>query len=165
MNDPGLRRWDGRYGQQGYLFVEQSNAFLARQRHRLASRVRALAVADGEGRNGVWLAEQGLEVVFIDGWRAAQEKARRLAERRGVEITCKLADLTRWTWPGAACDVVAGIFIQFAGRAAQSDVQGHGASAAAGWAAPAEGYRGGAARLRHGRPFCRREPIHRGDAP
>lgn len=115
MDDPGLRRWDERYAQEGYLFGEQPNAFLARQKHRLESRVRALAVADGEGRNGVWLAEQGLDVVSIDGSPAAQDKARRLAERRGVEITCELADLTSWTWPDQAFDVVAGIFIQFAG--------------------------------------------------
>lgn len=114
MDDPGLRRWDERYAQQGYLFGERPNAFLARQRHRLQSRVRALSVADGEGRNGVWLAEQGLEVVSIDGSPVAQDKARRLAERCGVEITCELADLTTWSWPDQAFDVVAGIFIQFA---------------------------------------------------
>ena len=115
MVDPGLRRWDERYAQHGYLFGGQPNAFLARQRHRLQSRVCALSVADGEGRNGVWLAEQGLEVVSIDGSPTAQDKARRLAERRGVDITCELADLTNWTWPDQAFDVVAGIFIQFAG--------------------------------------------------
>lgn len=115
MNDPGLRRWDERYAQQGYLFGEQPNAFLARQKHRLKSRVRALAVADGEGRNGVWLAEQGLEVVSIDGSPVAQAKARQLAERRGVELTFELADLSTWTWPEQEFDVVAGIFIQFAG--------------------------------------------------
>lgn len=114
MDDPGLRRWEERYAQQGYLFGERPNAFLARQRHRLQSRVRALSVADGEGRNGVWLAEQGLEVVSIDGSPVAQDKARRLAERCGVEITCELADLTTWSWPDQAFDVVAGIFIQFA---------------------------------------------------
>lgn len=116
MNDPGLTRWDERYAQKAYLFGEQPNAFLARQRHRLQSRVRALAVADGEGRNGVWLAEQGLEVVSVDGSPVAQLKARRLAKRRGVELTLELADLSTWTWPEQAFDAVAGIFIQFAGR-------------------------------------------------
>jgi SAM-dependent methyltransferase len=115
MSDPGLRRWDDRYGQDDYLFGEQPNAFLARQKHRLQARRRALAIADGEGRNGVWLAEQGLEVLSVDGSAVAQEKARRLAERRGVKPTFELADLSTWTWPEAEFDVVAGIFIQFAG--------------------------------------------------
>lgn len=115
MSDPGLRRWDERYAQQGYLFGEQPNAFLARQRNRLQSGARALAVADGEGRNGVWLAEQGLDVVSVDGSPVAQEKARRLAGRRGVELTFELADLSTWTWPEKAFDIVVGIFIQFAG--------------------------------------------------
>ena len=115
MSDPGLRRWDERYAQEGYVFGEQPNAFLARQKHRLQSRVRALAVADGEGRNGVWLAEQGLEVVSLDGSPVAQDKARRLAERRGVQLTFELADLSAWIWPEREFDVVAAIFIQFAG--------------------------------------------------
>lgn len=115
MNDPGLRRWDERYAQQGYLFGEQPNAFLAREKHRLQSRVRALAIADGEGRNGVWLAEQGLEVVSVDGSPVAQKKARRLAEQRGVELGFELAVLSDWTWPEQEFDVVVGIFIQFAG--------------------------------------------------
>lgn len=114
MTDAGLRRWDERYGREDYLFGEQPNAFLARQKHRLASRRRALAVADGEGRNGVWLAEQGLEVVSLDGSRVAQDKARRLAERRGVPLTLELADLSSWRWPEREFDVVAAIFIQFA---------------------------------------------------
>lgn len=114
MTDPGLRRWDERYAQEGYLFGEQPNAFLARQRHRLQSRVRALAIADGEGRNGVWMAEQGLEVVSVDGSAVAQAKARALAERRGVELNFALVDLSTWTWPEREFDVVAGIFIQFA---------------------------------------------------
>jgi SAM-dependent methyltransferase len=115
MSDPGLPRWDERYAQQGYVFGEEPNAFLARQKHRLWPGARALAVADGEGRNGVWLAEQGLDVVSVDGSPIAQDKARRLAQRRGVQLTFELADLSAWTWPEQAFDVVAGIFIQFAG--------------------------------------------------
>lgn len=122
MSDPGLHRWDERYAQQGYLFGEQPNAFLARQKHQLQSRVRALAVADGEGRNGVWLAEQGLEVVSVDGSSIAQDKARALARRREVELTFELADLSTWSWPEEAFDVVAGIFIQFAGPELRSQM-------------------------------------------
>lgn len=107
-------RWDERYAQAGYLFGERPNAFLARQASRLRPGLRALAVADGEGRNGVWLAEQGLDVLSVDASPVAQEKARRLSERRGVHVELERADLATWRWPSASFDVVAAIFIQFA---------------------------------------------------
>ncbi|MDE2486369.1 MAG: class I SAM-dependent methyltransferase [Alphaproteobacteria bacterium] len=106
--------WDQRYSQPGYLFGERPNAFLARQASRLRPGMSALAVADGEGRNGVWLAEQGLDVLSIDASPVAQEKARALAQARGVALGLELADLSTWSWPEARFDVVAGIFIQFA---------------------------------------------------
>ncbi|MGB8274173.1 MAG: class I SAM-dependent methyltransferase, partial [Alphaproteobacteria bacterium] len=75
---------------------------------------RALAVADGEGRNGVWLARQGLHVLSVDFSRSALAKARRLAERHGVTLETELADLRTWNWGEDRFDLVAAIFIQFA---------------------------------------------------
>lgn len=106
--------WDGRYGDEGYLFGEQPNAFLARQADRLRPGQTVLAVADGEGRNGVWLARQGLTVTTTDLSSRALAKARALAERHGVSIDARLADLETWDWPTEAFDVVVGVFIQFA---------------------------------------------------
>lgn len=106
--------WDRRYAQPDYLFGTEPNAFLARQIGRLQPGWRALAVADGEGRNGVWLAEQGLSVRSIDSSAVAQDKARSLARARGVEMEVDLVDLDAWTWPQAEFDLVAAIFIQFA---------------------------------------------------
>ena len=54
---------------------------------------KALAVADGEGRNGVWLAEQGLDVLSIDFSPSAQRKAEALAMERGVTIAFVRADV------------------------------------------------------------------------
>lgn len=105
--------WDERYAVDHYVFGESPNAFLARQGGLLPNSGRALAVADGEGRNGVWLAEQGLSVLSVDGSENAQQKAARLAERRGVTLDLVLADLDTWVWPKGEMDVVAGIFIQF----------------------------------------------------
>lgn len=122
MNDPGLRRWDERYTGDAYLFGEEPNAFLARQGRRLKPGMRALAVADGEGRNGVWLATQGLDVVSLDGSAIAQEKARRLAAKCGVKMHFELADLSQWNWPEEAFDLIAGIFIQFAGPALRGHI-------------------------------------------
>ncbi|MFH3479559.1 SAM-dependent methyltransferase [Xanthobacter variabilis] len=105
--------WDQRYAREDYLFGVAPNAFLARQAPRLKAGWHALAIADGEGRNGVWLAEQGLSVHSVDSSAVAQDKARRLAAERGVELQLELVDLSSWAWPLAAYDVVVGIFIQF----------------------------------------------------
>lgn len=107
--------WDERYARSGFLFGEAPNAFLKRQLHLLAPGMSVLAVADGEGRNGVWLAEQGLQVHAVDASRVALEKSRQLAARRGVSMHWEEADLQTWTWPQAAYDVVVAIFTQFVG--------------------------------------------------
>jgi SAM-dependent methyltransferase len=110
-----LAHWNARFSAPGYRFGTAPNAFLASQAHRLKAGQRALAVADGEGRNGIWLARQGLAVTSVDFSPVALAKARRLAEEAGVAVDFVEADLVAWHWPKAAFDVVAGIFFQFAG--------------------------------------------------
>jgi SAM-dependent methyltransferase len=109
-------RWDSRYAAAGdaCLFGEAPNAFLAAQKPRHRPGWTALAVADGEGRNGVWLAEQGLAVMSVDSSAVAQAKARRLAAKRGVILELVPTDLEHRPWPEEQFDLVAGIFIQFA---------------------------------------------------
>src|SRR5262249_53562961 len=78
---------------------------------------RALAVADGEGRNGVWLAEQGLDVVSIDFSPSAQRKAKALGAERHVKVAFELVDVHNWNYPEADFDVIVEIFThQFSGR-------------------------------------------------
>lgn len=105
--------WDRRFDRDDYVFGTEPNAFLARQKPLLPAGGRALAVADGEGRNGVWLARQGLDVLSVDGSAIAQKKAERLAANRGVALDLQQVDLLSWDWPVGRFDVVAGIFIQF----------------------------------------------------
>ncbi|MFT4934160.1 MAG: cyclopropane fatty-acyl-phospholipid synthase-like methyltransferase [Pseudoalteromonas distincta] len=114
--------WDERYQGEAYLFGEAPNAFLARQAHRLAPGQTALAVADGEGRNGVWLAQQGLSVLSADGSPVAQAKAARLADARGVSLDLQQVDLAAWDWPRGQFDLVAAIFIQFAGPELRAEI-------------------------------------------
>jgi SAM-dependent methyltransferase len=109
-----LERWQQRYAAPGYLFGTAPNAFLEAHAHLLSKHGTALAIADGEGRNGVFLAERGLDVLSIDFSPTAQEKARKLAAARGVDMRVEQADVTRFDWPEAAYDVIAAIFIQFA---------------------------------------------------
>jgi len=110
-------RWETRYAGPDYAFGKAPNYFLASCRPLLPRAGRALAVADGEGRNGVWLAEQGLDVVSLDFSPAAQKKARALARERGVEVAVVAADVHRWAYPDSAFDVVAEIFTQFSSPA------------------------------------------------
>lgn len=111
--------WNSRYDREDYLFGEAPNAFLTGQVALLKAGMNALAVADGEGRNGVWLAQMGLTVTTTDIAPRAVHKALALAARRGVSIDARLADLDQWTWPQGAYDVVVAIFIQFAPPAAR----------------------------------------------
>ncbi len=108
-----LERWETRFRAPGYAFGKEPNAFLKSQAHRLRGGGTALSVADGEGRNGVWLAEQGFDVLAIDFSPTALAKARALAAERGVRLRTELADVTGWRWPANAFDVVAAIFTQF----------------------------------------------------
>ncbi|MBV1697148.1 MAG: methyltransferase domain-containing protein [Hyphomicrobiales bacterium] len=110
-----LERWETRYRPPDYLFGKEPNAFLKSQASRLRPGQKALSVADGEGRNGVWLAEQGLDVLTVDFSDTALAKARALARERRVTIATEVADLTSWRWPRAAFDVIVAIFIHFEG--------------------------------------------------
>ena len=109
-----LDRWNGRYQAQEYVFGTAPNAFLASNAPRLKRGQRALCVADGEGRNSVWLAGQGLDVTAFDFSPVGVEKARRLAQARGASVRYEVASVYEWSWPVAAFDVVAAIFVQFA---------------------------------------------------
>lgn len=109
--------WQGRYDVPDYLFGTEPNYFLKSCKALLPARGRALAVADGEGRNGVWLAEQGLDVLSLDFSPLAQDKARALAKARGVAMTIEQADVHVWNYPEAAFDVVVEIFTQFSSPA------------------------------------------------
>jgi len=104
-------RWETRFRPPDYLFGKEPNAFLRSQAHLLWAGQTALSVADGEGRNGVWLAEQGLDVLSIDYSPTALAKARALAQERGVRLRTEVADVVTWRWPQDAFDIIAAIFI------------------------------------------------------
>jgi SAM-dependent methyltransferase len=113
----GPASWDDRYAGDEYLFGTEANQFLVSCRDRLGTDLtatRGLCIADGEGRNSVWLAGQGCRVDAFDPSPVAVAKARRLAEHRQVSVDYSVADADSWTWPEDTYDVVAAIFIQFA---------------------------------------------------
>ncbi|WP_241560008.1 class I SAM-dependent methyltransferase [Solirhodobacter olei] len=118
MTDQQFEMWQSRFAAtEDYVFGEAPNAFLVAQAGAIPPRSRVLAVADGEGRNGVWLARQGHDVLSLDFSPAAQAKARRLAERYGVTPEFVQVDVHHWDYPEAAFDAVVEIFTQFSSPA------------------------------------------------
>jgi SAM-dependent methyltransferase len=113
---PAISRWNERFAAtDDYLFGKSPNAFLVQHVHgRFKPGATVLAVADGEGRNGVWLAEQGCQVWSIDAAPAASEKARKLAAEKRVQMHIETTDVTQWDWQARSFDLVVGIFFQFA---------------------------------------------------
>jgi len=113
--------WTDRFRSVGehYLFGTEPNRFLEKRLALLQNGQTALSIADGEGRNSVWLAEQGLSVTAVELSSVAVEKARRLAAGRQVEVNFLLADILAPDWPPPdlqeVFDWVVGIFIQFVG--------------------------------------------------
>lgn len=114
FTDP-RQTWDTRYANaDGFLFGEQPNAWVAANAGWLRPGVRVLSIADGEGRNGVWLARQGCRVTAFDLSPVGVARARSLAKRRGVAIDLHVADVADWPWDPDAFDAVVAVFIQFA---------------------------------------------------
>lgn len=109
--------WNDRYSAPGYLFGVEPALFLQAERARLTPGLRALAVADGEGRNSVFMAGHGLDVDAFDASEVGVEKAKALAAERGVEVAYHLAGIEDWPWTPDAYDLVVAIFIQFASPA------------------------------------------------
>lgn len=110
-------RWNERYAQDSFVFGDQPNVWLRAHAHHWRMGDRVLCVADGEGRNSVWLAQQGLRVDAFDISSVGVAKARRLAAQHGVQIDFEVEDCDRFAWPRDAYDGIAAIFVQFAAPA------------------------------------------------
>jgi SAM-dependent methyltransferase len=113
IRDPA-HTWNQRFAAPGFLFGAEPNGWLREHAAVWSPGERVLCVADGEGRNSVWLAEQGLNVEAFDIAEIGVAKARSLAAQRGVAVGFSVADCDCYAWPEAACDGVAAIFVQFA---------------------------------------------------
>ena len=106
--------WDQRYSAPGYLFGTEPADFLRRTAPHLPDGARVLAVADGEGRNSVYLAGLGHRVTAFDPSSVAVDKARKLATGAGAEVDFRIAGVEEWDWNPDTFDAVVAVFIQFA---------------------------------------------------
>ena len=118
--------WNKRFAAaDGYLFGTEPNAWLREHAGVWSPGQRVLCVADGEGRNSVWLARRGLQVEAFDIAEVGVAKARRLAAEHGVSIDFQVADCDGFAWPDAHYDGVAAIFVQFADPALRERLFAH----------------------------------------
>jgi SAM-dependent methyltransferase len=101
--------WDERYGKPGFAYGTTPNTFLTS----VAGRIpigKVLSLGEGEGRNAVYLATCGHEVVAVDGSPVGLAKAERLAEERGVTITTVVSDLADFVIEPGHWDGIISIF-------------------------------------------------------
>lgn len=108
--------WNDRYAASGYVWTTGANALLVDEVASLEPG-RALDLACGEGRNAVWLAQQGWAVTAVDFSEVGLDKGRRLAADRGVLVDWVAADVTAWSPPAGGFDLVVVLYLQLAAEA------------------------------------------------
>ena len=105
--------WDKKYAAGAAPFGDQPNQYVRQILARSDFGARsALCFADGDGRNGTWLARQGLEVTAVDLSRVATDKARERDRAAGVSVERITADLAEWTPPPRTWQAVFVIYLQ-----------------------------------------------------
>lgn len=109
-----MSKWDERFSSHDYVYGTEPNEFLHGwiTAHQPDGK-RVLAIAEGEGRNAVWLASLGMEVEMWDASKVGLEKAKRLATSRNVSLQTKQIDLNEADWPNEVYDLVICIFGHF----------------------------------------------------
>jgi SAM-dependent methyltransferase len=100
--------WDERYAAHPAAYGDEPNAFLASVADRLAPESEVVCLAEGQGRNALWLAGRGHRVTMVDASAVATAQARARAVAEGLSVTIVQADLAEWRPP--ACDAVVSIF-------------------------------------------------------
>jgi SAM-dependent methyltransferase len=102
--------WDQRYKEDGFAYGTEPNDFLKSEYFRIPKHGRVLCLAEGEGRNAVFLAKQGYAVTAVDQSPVGLQKAQQLAAEQGVEISTIVADLNDYDITSQAWDGIISIF-------------------------------------------------------
>lgn len=101
--------WDQRYQEEGFAYGTEPNDFLKSEYSRIPKGGKVLCLAEGEGRNAVFLAQQGYAVTAVDQSAVGLEKAQEFAAKNGVEITTVVADLADYDVAAEAWDGIVSI--------------------------------------------------------
>lgn len=105
-----MATWHERFQTKEYVYGTDPNEFIKNMQNRLRLSGRALAIAEGEGRNAVYLAEQGMDVTAWDMARSGLDKTERLAEERRVAVLTEQVDLAHAEWAEEAWDLIICVF-------------------------------------------------------
>ena len=105
--------WNERYLGDDYAFGTEPNEFVLSVAHHLPRKGKALDLATGEGRNGIFLAQHGLEAEGVDMSEVGLAKAARLAAEKGVSFVTRVVDITTMAIPEAHYQVIASVFCHF----------------------------------------------------
>jgi len=110
--------WNERFDKEEFIFGKEPNEYLVEKTHQyLKPNQKVLCIADGEGRNGIWLAKQGMQVAGFDASDIALSKANQFAKDNQVTVEYTFSDTDSFAWHANTYDAVIGIFIQFADAA------------------------------------------------
>jgi cyclopropane fatty-acyl-phospholipid synthase-like methyltransferase len=102
--------WDTRYRDKGYVYGLSPNDFLREHATLFKAGDKVLSLAEGEGRNAVFLAQQGCKVCGVDFSAEGRKKTLQLAQKQGVEIDYDVADLTQYDMGEEQWDGIVSIF-------------------------------------------------------
>lgn len=108
-----MNPWDQRFQTDAYVFGTEPAKALLKLESYLVPGGKTLVVADGEGRNSVYLASKGFDVTATDYSEVGLTKAKRLAEERGVAVEYVVEDIFERDWSSEQYDNVVAVFIQF----------------------------------------------------
>ena len=115
--------WNERFNKEIFIFGKEPNEYLVEKTNQyLKPKDKVLCIADGEGRNGVWLAKQGMQVVGFDASDIALAKAKQFSIDNQVEVEYSFSDTDSYAWQENTYDAVIGIFIQFADPAMRARI-------------------------------------------
>lgn len=124
MERQPINFWDERFQQEDYVFGTEPNEFVKQAEPFFSMEGQTLSIAEGEGRNSVFLAKQGHRVTAWDYAPSGLEKIQRLAESQGVRVTTELVDLQEAEWQENVWDEVVCVFGHFPAELRAKTLQG-----------------------------------------
>ncbi len=104
------QKWDRRYSEPGYAYGTDPNDFLVASLRYIPEGGKFICLADGEGRNSVYLARQGFEVTAVDSSAIGMQKTTDLAKEHDVQVHTIVEDLAKFTFAPEQYDAVISIF-------------------------------------------------------
>lgn len=119
-----MNKWQQRFNQPEYVFGKEANEFIQEAAKRFPIGPNVLAVAEGEGRNAVFLAEQGCDVTIWDFAQSGLDKAQALAKEKGVRLKTKVQDLQEAEWPRDEYDSIICVFGHFSPELRKQTLEG-----------------------------------------